>query len=276
MVSDGLKRNLQPITHHSDFIVSFYIMPVRMTTRYPILEPSNGASARPDSCALAVMTKAPRAGAVKTRLTPPLTPAEAAQLSACFLRDTTANVADVASKVNARGVVVYTPEGSESAFDGLLPAGFSLLAQRGAGLSDRLIHAAEDLLDAGYESLCLIGADSPTLPGEMLAAAVGCLSRAGDRVVLGGTEDGGYYLIGLKRAHARLFAGIEWSTARVLSQTIERAAEINLEVEMLPSWYDVDDAQSLDRLCMELLSSNSQNCPAPNTKDYLARLVARD
>ena len=227
------------------------------------------------------MTKAPRAGAVKTRLVPPLTHEEAAALSVCFLRDTAANIAGVASLGAAEGVAVYTPVGAESAFDNLLQAGFSLLAQRGDGFGERLYHAAEDLLTLGYRSLCLIDSDSPTLPRSLLTEAVGALAFAGDRVVLGPSDDGGYYLIGLKRAHRRLFEDINWSTGEVLGQTVERAAAIGLEVLMLPTWYDVDDGSSLNRLCDELFGSSSvldgqdglAGYEATHTRRYLARLI---
>src|SRR5438105_12173705 len=170
---------------------------------YPMLDPSAPSPAPRAACALGVMIKAPRAGASKTRLVPPLTHAEAAALSVCFLRDTAANIARVGAHAHhaAAGVAVYTPVGAAGAFDGLLPEGFSLLAQRGESLSERLCHAAEDLLAVGYESLCLIDADSPTLPTELLALAVAAVARPGERVVLGAADDGGYYLIGLKRAH---------------------------------------------------------------------------
>ena len=115
----------------------------------------------------------------------------------------------------------------------------------------------------------------------MLVTAVAALAQPGDRVVLGPSEDGGYYLIGLKQAHRRLFTGIKWSTEKVLSQTIERAAEIDLPVELLPAWYDVDDAGGLKRLCDELFSSNGQGkgstqltgYHAPYTRDYLSQLI---
>jgi len=230
------------------------------------------------------MSKAPCAGMVKTRLVPPLTPEEAAALNLCFLSDMTANIADVARSGGADGVAVYTPVGAESAYDGLLPEGFSLLAQRGASLGDRLFHAAEDLLAVGYGSLCLIDSDSPTLPGPLLRAAVAALKRPGDRVALGPADDGGYYLIGLKHAHRRLFEDIDWSTARVLRQTIERAAEINLAVELLPAWYDVDEASSLRRLCEELFAKPAKldgrnyraGYAATHTRDYLARLIVAE
>ena len=230
-------------------------------------------------CALALMAKAPRAGAVKTRLVPPLTPDEAATLSLCFLRDLATNIAEVSVGERVDGIVIYTPAGEEEAFKGALPRGFGLLPQRGESLGERVLHGAEDLQASGYGSFCLINADSPTLPRSLLTKAAAALERPGDRVVLGPATDGGYYLIGLKRAHARLFTHIDWSTERVFTQTIERAAEIGLEVKTLPSWYDVDDVASLRRLCDELFSSNENptgggliGFRAPYTRDYLTRV----
>ena len=77
--------------------------------------------------------------------------------------------------------------------------------------------------------------------------------------VLGPAEDGGYYLIGLKRAHPRLFEEIAWSTPLVFAQTVERAREIGLEPVVLPPWYDVDDVASLHRLHRELLGESSKD-----------------
>lgn len=239
---------------------------------------------RRGECALGMMIKAPRAGASKTRLVPPLTHEEAARLSAGFLRDTAANIADACAE-NSGGAVhavaVYTPAGAEGAFDGLLPPGFALLAQRGDTFGERLFHAAADLLRLGYESCCLIDSDSPTLPRALLTAAVRELSRPGDRLVLGPSDDGGYYLIGMKHAHPRLFEEIAWSTSDVLAQTVERAREINLDVGLLPAWYDVDDAPTLRRLCAELFDApgdaacdmNLAPYPAPHTRAELARLL---
>ncbi|HYN23618.1 MAG TPA: TIGR04282 family arsenosugar biosynthesis glycosyltransferase [Pyrinomonadaceae bacterium] len=228
-----------------------------------------------------MMIKAPRAGASKTRLVPPLAPHEAAALSVCFLRDTAANIAGISALGGAEGVAVYTPVGAEADFDNLLPETFNLLPQRGEGFGERLFYAAEDLLTVGYESLCLIDSDSPTLPSALLKQAVDALARAGDRIVLGAADDGGYYLIGLKHAHRHLFANIDWSTPRVLSHTIERAAEINLEVDVLPAWYDVDDAATLVHLCNELFSSNGERVErnglagysASHTRRYLYDLI---
>jgi uncharacterized protein len=230
-----------------------------------------------------MFVKAPLAGESKTRLVPPLTPAEAVALSICFMRDTSNNIAAIASSNGGDGIAVYTPIGTESTFDGLIPDSFRLVLQHGETFGDRLSNAAHDLFALGYESLCLINSDSPTLPPELLMSAVTALSRPGDRVVLGEAQDGGYYLIGLKQAHRRLFEQIEWSTAIVLSQTLQRATEINLEIELLPSWFDVDDAQSLWRLCEEMFEVSSQSSrgnilpayDAPHTRDYLAQLIEK-
>ncbi|MGH9928016.1 MAG: TIGR04282 family arsenosugar biosynthesis glycosyltransferase [Pyrinomonadaceae bacterium] len=229
-------------------------------------------------CALGLMAKAPLAGEVKTRLVPPLTPAEAAALNVCFLRDMAANIAELTAAGRADGLVVYAPAGAEAAFDGILPEGFRLLLQRGESLGDRLCNATEDLLQNGYSSVCLINSDSPTLPRSVIDRAIESLAIDGDRVVLGAADDGGYYLIGLRQAHQNLFHRIAWSTADVLAHTIERAAETGLPVELLPRWYDVDDAETLNRLCEELFAPHRRDgaYPAPHTRNFLASLIEKE
>jgi len=213
--------------------------------------------ARTGVCALAVMAKAPRPGRVKTRLSPPLTLEQAAELNVCFLRDTTENIAAVVANGmgirQAAGLISYTPVGDEALFEGLLPEGFALVAQRGDGFGERLLAAAEDILACGFGSVCLIDSDSPTVPRVVYEQAVAELARPGDRVVLGPAADGGYYLIGLNRAHAAVFEGIAWSTGTVFAETCERAREAGIEVVELPLWYDVDDAATLEILKAELL-----------------------
>ena len=235
----------------------------------------------PNLCALAVMTKAPVARASKTRLVPPLRPNEAAKLSACFLQDTCDNILLTSLNKPVDGVAVYTPIGAEAFLDRLLPASFGRVSQRGSLFGDRLFHATEDLASLGYDSLCLIDSDSPTLPPAFLQAAVSALAPPGDRMVLGPAQDGGYYLIGLKKVHRRLFEDVDWSTSRVLAQTIARANEIDLPVTLLPAWFDVDDAATLRQLCYELFlgigkqttQSVAVAYEAPHTRAYLTRLL---
>ena len=225
------------------------------------------------------MTKAPQAGRVKTRLTPPLTSEEAAALNVCFLRDTAAAISRTADGKRAQGIGVYTPIGAETAYADILPQDFALVPQRGDAFGERLEAATEDLLELGFASLCLIDSDSPTVPTDAFARAVEYLSREEDSIVLGPSDDGGYYLIGLKKLHRRLFERIDWSTDRVLEQTIAAAREIELSVNLLPTWYDVDDRTTLVRLCGELFGANGRSgdgFEAPATRNFLSELLERE
>ena len=228
-------------------------------------------------CALAVMTKAPRAGQVKTRLVPPLAPAEAAQLNTCFLRDTADAIAKATGDI-AQGIAVYTPVGAEQAYSDILPHDFDLLPQRGNGFGERLAAASEDIFRIGFRSVCLIDSDSPTVSAECYTQAAKLLSVQNDRIVLGPADDGGYYLIGMKKNHRRLFEEIDWSTKRVLDQTVQRATELNLAVEFLPTSYDVDDRTTLRRVCDELLRDKSRSTidTAPATRAFLREIVERE
>jgi hypothetical protein len=250
-----------------------------MNARHRVLDPLKGGKVPRGLTALAVMTKAPQAGRVKTRLTPPLSPQEAAALNTCFLRDTAAAIVRVAVVGNASGVAVYTPAGSEAAYSEILPQEFILVPQREGKFGERLLAATDDLLQLGFDGVCLIDSDSPTVPDAAFVQAVEFLSSPEDCVVLGPSDDGGYYLIGLKKPHQRLFEQIDWSTERVLEQTIAAAREINLAVHLLPAWYDVDDRATLGRLCQELFGSNGNrpaSCSAPATRDFLSGLVERE
>lgn len=245
-----------------------------MPSAHQVLDPGQ-RSISGNSCALAIMTKAPRAGQVKTRLVPPLTPEEAAELNAAFLRDLSISILRACDMSPAKAVAVYTPHGSEAVYENVLPSGFMLLPQRGRDFGERLIFAAEDLFAAGFSSVCLINSDSPSVPTESFAEAAIELAEPTDRVVLGPADDGGYYLIGLKRMHRRLFEEIDWSTERVLEQTEQHAAELGLRVHKLATGLDVDDRASLARLCDELVANKPSPDVAPNTRKFLADLTAR-
>src|SRR5512144_340477 len=237
----------------------------------------------PSRIAFGIMCKAPINGVSKTRLCPPLTPAEAAQLSRCFIADVAAALDSVPAEAGGCGIAVSTPAGAESAFEGLLPQRFGMLLQRGADLGERLQGATEDLLAAGFAGVCLINSDSPTLPTALLERAVAALRAPGDRIVLGPAIDGGYYLIGLKHPHQPLFDGIAWSTNQVLAQTLARAAALRLPVAVLPTWYDVDDAGTLQLLLHELFghgvalaAERLYGSPAASSRAYLQSLLLQE
>jgi uncharacterized protein len=242
-------------------------------TGLEILNPVKGLQKFNRLCALGIMTKAPEAGKVKTRLTPPLTGEEAAKLNVCFLRDISSSIATATRQAPAKGVGIYTPAGSEDLYIDILPKDFLLISQRGDGFGARLTFGLEDLLKVGFGSVCLINSDSPTVPAERFVEAANELAKPGDRVVIGPSEDGGYYLIGLKKPHRRLFEEIDWSTERVFEQTLARASEIELAVHELSPGFDVDDRAMLRRLCDELLGSEANHDVGSETQKFLSDLI---
>jgi rSAM/selenodomain-associated transferase 1 len=226
--------------------------------------------------AMGIMTKAPEPGKVKTRLTPPLTSDEAAELNECFLRDLSRSIYAATTQAPTRGVAIYTPIGKEAAYKEILSAGFFIIPQRDGSFGERLSHAVADLLSAGFGSVCLINSDSPTVPASSFVETARELDKPEDQIVIGPSDDGGYYLIGLKKLHPRLFEEIDWSTERVLKQTLQRAQEIGVPVHQLSNGYDVDDRRTLHRLCNELLGSNAPTHAAPNTRQFLNQIVERE
>ena len=166
--------------------------------------------------------------------------------------------------------------GAENEFREILPPEFEFVAQRGEALEERLIFATEDLFALGFKAVCLINSDSPTVPRQVFSHAAQILSIEEECVVLGPSEDGGYYLIGFNKLHRALFENIQWSTSRVLQQTRARAQESGIRVHLLPAWYDVDDAATLRRLCRELFAAKvpaPDASAAPATREYLSKLL---
>jgi rSAM/selenodomain-associated transferase 1 len=202
--------------------------------------------------ALVVIAKAPREGEVKTRLIGPLSAAEVTEVYANFLRDVFVMAEAVQSeRENLQIVLCYTPEGEEEAFEQIEREGSLMLPQRGEGFGDRLRHCFEDLFGMGFGSVVVIGADSPTLPGEYVFDAFESF-ETDDDVVIGPAEDGGYYLIGMRRLHEPIFEDIPWSGPDVLDATIERARAAELDLVLLSEWYDVDTPEDFERLKREL------------------------
>jgi rSAM/selenodomain-associated transferase 1 len=202
--------------------------------------------------AVAIVCKTPGVGGGKSRLRPVLGADRVAELSACFIRDIAATLDTLAPAVGGSRIAIYSPAGSEDALRPLLPPHWRLHFQQAATIGEVLHASTTAFLAEGHDCALVVNADSPTLPARLVEQAVAALRAPGDRAVFGPASDGGYYLIGLKRSHPRLFEDITWSTPTVLAQSRERAAEIALPVVLLPTWYDVDDAETLGVLEAEL------------------------
>ena len=209
-------------------------------------------SAAPADCGIAIMAKASAPGRTKTRLVPPLTYEQAAALNTAFLQDGADNLLRAARHADIAGYAAYGPPGSEDFFGAILPATIGLIDAWLPNFGDCLFRAVTEILSRGHSSAVVLNADSPTLPTALLIETAEVLARPGDRAVLGPSSDGGYYLLGLKAPHRRMFDDIAWSTERVAAQTLERARESGLDVHILPPWYDVDDIGDLRRLSGEL------------------------
>lgn len=202
--------------------------------------------------ALVLMAKAPLAGQVKTRLIGALSAEDAADLYAAFLSDTFAVMEDAADeRESVRLVLCYTPEGEEEAFEKVEREGSLMLAQRGDTLGERLENCFTDLFEHGFNSVVIIGGDSPTLPVENLLTAFDSLTDE-DEIVIGPAEDDGYYLLGMRKLHPRVLEDIPWSTNEVLAVTRRRILEAKLNLIELPVCYDVDTPEDLQRLRQEL------------------------
>ncbi len=216
------------------------------------------------SNALLVIAKRPAPGQTKTRLTPPLSPEQAAQLYECFLKDTL----DVARAVpGVTRLINYAPLDKAEYFAQLAPD-FGRVPQIGESLGERLDNALTHcLIERGFRRAVITDSDSPTLPARYLAQAFECLEHAD--VVLGPCADGGYYLIGLKQPQPRLTREVPMSTPNVLRDTLALAAQLNLRAALLPAWYDVDTAEELQRLQVEL--RRAANGTARHTRAMLVR-----
>jgi rSAM/selenodomain-associated transferase 1 len=231
-------------------------------------------------CGIAVMAKASADGRTKTRLVPPLDYREAAAFNTAFLKDIAENLRSAGRQASIAGYMAFGPPGSEQFFHENLPPDIGLIEAWLPAFGDCLFRATQEVLKRGHRGAVVLNSDSPTLPTSLLVETANLLARPGDRAVLGPARDGGYYLLGLQQAHARIFDDVEWSTSRVAEQTVERAREIGLDVHVLAPWYDVDDIDALKILHGELIAGHSFDAAlkphqALHTAELMKSLLAR-
>lgn len=221
---------------------------------------------KPDT--LLVVAKQPTPGQTKTRLCPPLTQAQAADLYDCFLRDTLAVMRQVP---DVQRVIGFLPEDAQGYFRQLAPD-MELVCQRGASLGERLDHLLNEALAGGSPQAVVMDSDSPTLPHHYIIQAFERLNEVD--VVIGPTRDGGYYLIGMKQPHPHLLRQVQMSTPHVLADTLALAETTGLTVSLLPTWYDVDTIIELHQLDREIAAN--YNGIAAATRRWLTRTEWRN
>ncbi len=195
---------------------------------------------------LALFARQPVAGRAKTRLQPDYSPAQAAEIAACLIRAT----AELAVSSWPGDICLYgAPDAEHPLFQELArDLGIRLAAQQGADLGERMRNALSEGLKHRIGA-AILGCDVPHCTGEILDQANHWLAQG--RNVIGPTEDGGYYFIGLSRIYPELFTDIPWGTPGVFERTLERAATLGIEFDLLPSLRDIDTAADLRRVSQD-------------------------
>ncbi len=218
-----------------------------------------------DDRVLAVMTKAPRAGHVKTRLAPAFAPDQITGLYRAFIEDTF----ETGRALGVRTVAVC-PSADAEAVRAWLPAGVEVVAQSGTGLAAALTSVFERLCTPARNAVIALSGDAPHVSAATLGEAFAHL-RIRD-VVIGPCDDGGYYLVGATCAHDGLFAADVMGTQSAADALRARADALGLTVALAPEHYDVDRPQDVDRLARDLSANRSR---APRTRALLAAWAHR-
>ena len=216
-----------------------------------------------------VFARRPAAGRVKTRLTPPLPPDEAACVYEACLRDVIA----LAARQRAQVEIWYDDEPSAAAYFANELPHLGAIAQAGDSLGAKMKDAFERSFADNAERVIIIGTDSPTLPETFLNTAFDDLHESD--AVIGPSLDGGYYLIGLRTSAwpkaRKLFDHVRWSEPDVFRTTIERIELIGLSSRVQPGWYDIDTVDDL-RQALRDAAEESNLCrwaTRPDLPDYL-------
>jgi rSAM/selenodomain-associated transferase 1 len=213
--------------------------------------------------ALIIFAREPIPGKVKTRLALDVGEQAAAEIYAAMLADV---LEKAVSLDNVRPLVFWALE------TGIIPdhtefSGLETFEQHGTDLGDRMANAFTSAFSLGIDACCCIGSDLPDLPADYIRQAFRDLESPETDIVFGPAEDGGYYLVGMKKTNYGLFANVAWSTPRVLATSLERARESELTTRLLPAWYDIDLIGDLRRLA----SSPGQS--APRTRSVISNIT---
>ncbi len=224
--------------------------PPSLVPRSFVARSSVQAAPRPSgslTAQLVVIAKAPVPGRVKTRLTPPFSPRQAAQLAEAALADTLAAAAKVPA---ARHVIAL-----DGAPGHWLPGGFEVISQRGRGLDERIAAALGEAYARLPVPVVLIGMDTPQVTPGLLESALRPLADGTADAVFGPAADGGFWLLGLRRPDPALVVGVPMSTARTGAAQLARLAGAGMRVRRLPCRLDVDSAADADAVAEQIPGS---------------------
>jgi rSAM/selenodomain-associated transferase 1 len=215
--------------------------------------------------AIIIMAKVPAAGNVKTRLQPFLSPAQCAGFAVCLLQDTIKKAESLPHRV----IIAYTPPENRDFFDEFCNQDTIFVAQAGADLGERIFSAFHAAFLQKFDSVVMIGTDSPTFPADFIEQAFEFLETNSD-IVLGKTADGGLYLIGLRNpVKKEIFENVAWSTDKTFEHICRNIENSNLRLREVPDWYDIDEKNDLNRLIKEFLHNENAKRRAPHTFNWI-------
>ena len=209
---------------------------------------------------LSIMAKAPRLGAVKTRLVPSLSSEAVIDFYCCLLEDTLR----LARSLSNVEVAIVCPESDVEELTQFAGSRTSVVAQKGEGLAAGLTSVFTHFAAGHQRRIIAFNSDSPHLPCSVLEDAFEILAT--HDIVVGPTHDGGYYLVGAKACHATLFANDGMGTSSALDRLLTRLQTLELSVGMTAPFYDIDVADDLTRVAEELRLAPTK---APRTAQWL-------
>jgi rSAM/selenodomain-associated transferase 1 len=201
---------------------------------------------------LVLVAKEPVPGKVKTRLSSHLSESQAAHLYSLSIQDMIQEMTQLSENSLA---IAYTPEEAAPIFKKMIPQSIHLFPQQGADLGERLANIFRRMFDEGYGQVHILNSDSPDLPHSLVKQSMNLLNKPQTEAVLGPCDDGGYYLVGLRRLIPELFTQIPWSTDKVLQKTLERVQQLGLQCKLLGPWYDIDTYDDI----LKFLARNRKN-----------------
>jgi rSAM/selenodomain-associated transferase 1 len=217
--------------------------------------------------AIIIMAKVPSSGNVKTRLQPFLSLEECAALSEAFLQDAVSKAKTVCENV----ILAYSPNEKINDLKKVLPFQNVFVEQTGMDLGEKMFNAFKFVFETeNADSVVMTGTDSPTFPFDFIEQAFEFLETNSD-MVLGKTEDGGFYLIGLRKLEKEIFENVRWSSPDTFEQIFENIHRLNLHLREVPSWYDVDEPEDYKKLREEILHNTNAQRRAPKTFELINR-----
>lgn len=216
--------------------------------------------------AIIIMAKVPEAGKVKTRLNSEFTALQSAEISKAFLQD----VKKKASNLNKNVFIAFSPPNKKNRLMDMIHDETNLIEQVGETLGDKMFNAFLTVFERGFDSAVMIGTDSPTFPPESIKAAFDALELNHD-IVIGKTDDGGFYLVGMKKANKGVFESVTWSSENTFYEFRENIAKQGLSIDEVESWYDVDEPKDVKRLVNEFSQDQKSRERAPKTFEVIKK-----